>query len=309
MEGHGGKYGAEVESKINYTFVGLFVVLLTAGLILSAYWLGKHGGQEEYVPYLVYMTESVAGLSTDASVKYKGVNVGTVKQLGINPQNSEEVVLHLQIVHGTPIKTDTIAQLKSFGITGLAFIELSGGSNDAPLLESSGDTIPVIPSIPSTFTQMYGSLEQLVQQSTRAMVKFDRILNEDNLANITGILAETKLLVSDVRTQLKGVQHLIDHGVVMEQQATRAFEKVAEASASIQTAAQGLEASYTDLGLNLRQDVQQSLELFNQLLYDLDLLVGDLQRATQAIQASPSDLLFKRSQPKPGPGERGYEEK
>jgi phospholipid/cholesterol/gamma-HCH transport system substrate-binding protein len=39
-----------MESKINYTIVGLFVVLLTAGLITFAYWLGKHGGKQEYTP-------------------------------------------------------------------------------------------------------------------------------------------------------------------------------------------------------------------------------------------------------------------
>ena len=297
-----------MESKINYTLVGIFVVLLSAGLITFAYWLGKHGGKQEYDPYIVYMSESVAGLSTDASVKYKGVNVGTVEQLGINPHNSEEVELRLQIVHSIPIKTDTTAQLKSFGITGLAFIELSGGSKDAPLLKASGTEIPIIPATPSTFTKMSTSLEQLITQSTLAMAKFDRILSEKNLNNITVILAETKLLVKDIRGQLKGLQDVVDNGVVMEKQVTRAFKKVADASQSIQTMADSLEHNYADLGHNMRQDVQQSLELFNQLLYDLDILAGDLQHATQAIQASPSDLLFKRSQPKSGPGEKEYHE-
>lgn len=293
-----------MESKINYTLVGLFVVFLTAGLITFAYWLGKHGGKQEYDTYLVYMSESVAGLSTDASVKYKGVNVGTVVQLGISPHNSEEVELRLQIVRSTPIKTDTTAQLKSFGITGLAFIELSGGSKDAPLLKTSSTGVPIIPATPSTFTQMYASLEQLVKQSTLAMAKFDRILSEKNLENIATIIAETTLLVKDIRGQLQGLQDVVDNGVVMEKQITKAFAKVADASQSIQTMADSLEHNYADLGHNMRQDVQQSLELLNQLLYNLDILAGDLKHTTQAIQASPSDLLFKRSQPKPGPGEK-----
>ncbi len=300
-----------MESKINYTLVGLFVVLLTAGLITFAYWLGKHGGRQEYDSYLVYMSESVAGLSTDASVKYRGVNVGTVEQLGINPHNSEEVELRLKIEHGTPIKTDTTAKLESFGITGLAFIELSGGSNDAPLLKKSGDSIPIIPAIPSTFTQIYASLEQLIQQSTVALVKFDRILSKENLENITAILGETKLLVKDIRGQMEGLQNFVENGVVMEKHVSRAFDrvanasdKVADASGSVKTMADSLEHNYADVGLNMQQNVRQSLELFNQLLYDLDMLTGDLQHATQAIQASPSDLLFKRSHPKLGPGEK-----
>lgn len=298
-----------MESKINYTIVGLFVVLLTAGLITFAYWLGKHGGRQEYNYYLVYMPESVAGLSTDASVKYRGVNVGKVEQLGINPENIKEVEILLKIENSTPIKTDTTATLKSFGITGLAFIELSGGSNDTPLLKKTGDSLPIIPATPSTFTQMYTSLEELIQQSHFVLVKFNRILSEANLENITAILGETKMLVSDIRRQVDGLQNFVENGVVMEKQVSSAFKKVANASDSVKKMADSLEQNYADVGQNMQQDVRQSLELLNQLLYELNILAGDLKNATQAIQASPSDLLLKRSQPKLGPGEKEYNEK
>ena len=109
---------------------------------------------------------------------------------------------------------------------------------------------------------------------------------------------------------------LLTNGVIMEKQVSMAFAKVANASDrvanasdSVKTMADSLEQNYADVGQNIQQDVRQSLELFNQLLYDLDILAGDLQHATQAIQASPGDLLFKRSHPKPGPGEKEYNEK
>ena len=298
-----------MESKINYTLVGLFVVLLTAGLITFVYWLGKHGGRQEYDYYLVYMPESVAGLSTDASVKYRGVNVGTVEQLGINSKNIKEVEIRLKIENSTPIKIYTTATLKSFGITGLAFIELSGSSNDAPLLKKTGDSLPIIPATPSTFTKMYTSLEELIQQSNFLLVKFDRRLSEENLENITAILGETKMLVRELRSQVDGLQNFVENGVVMETQVSKAFKKVGNASDSVKKMADSLEQNYADVGQNMQQYVRQSLELLNQLLYDLDILAGDLQHATQAIQASPSDLLLKRSQPKLGPGEKEYNEK
>ncbi|HHH14026.1 MAG TPA: MCE family protein, partial [Thiolapillus brandeum] len=122
-------------SNANYAIVGLFVLLFTAGVLGFAYWLAKHGGQQEYDYYQVFMTESVAGLSTDASVKYRGVEVGTVSEMDLNPDNPEEVRLVLKIRRGTPVKTDTRATLKFYGITGLAFIELQGTSRDAPRLE------------------------------------------------------------------------------------------------------------------------------------------------------------------------------
>ena len=298
-----------MESRINYTLVGLFVVLLLAGLIAFALWLGKYGGKQEYDYYHVYMSESVFGLSADASVKYRGVEVGTVEHIGLNPKNSEEVELLLKVKHEIPIKVDTTAMLKSFGITGLAFIELTGSSKDAPLLIKTGDKIPVIPASPSTFAQIDESLKHLAAKSALALDKFDRLLSEKNLQNLKDILSETKMLAKGVRGQLQGFQYLVDNGVAMEKRIAVAFEKVEAASVSVKKMADSLEKNYADVGRNMSQDVRQSLESFNQLLYELNILAGDMQRTIRAIEASPSDLLFKHTRPRPGPGEEGYNEK
>ena len=298
-----------MESRINYTLVGLFVVLLLAGLMAFVFWLGKYGGKQEYDYYHVYMSESVSGLSSDASVKYRGVDVGTVEHIGLNPKNLEEVELLLKIRHEIPIKVDTTATLKSFGITGLAFIELTGSSKDAPLLIKKGDKIPVIPASPSTFAQIDESLRHLAAKSALALDKFDRLLSEENLQNLKEILFETKMIAKDIRGQLHGFRRLVNNGVAMEKRVIAAFEKVEVASVGVKKMADNLEENYTDVGRNMSRDVRQSLESFNQLLYELNILAGDMQRTIRAIETSPSDLLFKHTRPRPGPGEEGYNEK
>jgi phospholipid/cholesterol/gamma-HCH transport system substrate-binding protein len=296
-----------MESKINYTLVGLFVVLLLAGLISFAYWLGKYGGQQEYNYYHVYMSESVAGLSNDSSVKYRGVNVGSVVHIGLNPKNSEQVELLLKIELNTPIKTDTTATLKSFGLTGLTYVELEGiGGPDTPLLTSSADQIPSIPARPSTFARIDESMGILTTKVALALDKFSQLLSEQNLDNISSTLSEIKILAKDMREQKESFQSLVDNGVIMEKRVTEAFKKIEIASVSVTKMADSLEKNSTAISRNMSQDIQQSMESFNQLLSELDILARYLQRTTQSFEASPSDLLFKRSQPKPGPGEEGY---
>ncbi len=296
-----------MESKINYTLVGLFVVLLLAGLISFAYWLGKYGGQQEYNYYHVYMSESVAGLSNDSSVKYRGVDVGTVVHIGLNPKNSEQVELLLKIELNTPIKTDTTATLKSFGLTGLTYVELEGvGGPDTPLLTSSADQIPSIPARPSTFARIDESMGILTTKIALALDKFSQLLSEQNLDNVSSTLSEIKILAKDMREQKESFQSLVDNGVIMEKRVTEAFKKIEIASVSVTKMADSLEKNSTTISRNMSQDLQQSMESFNQLLSELDILARYLQRTTQSFEASPSDLLFKRSQPKPGPGEEGY---
>ena len=298
-----------MESRVNYTIVGLFVISLMLGLLGFAYWLGKYGGKQDYDPFYVYISESVAGLSTDSSVKYKGVDVGTVEHIGINSNNSEEVELLLKIKHGTPIKVDTKAKLKSFGLTGLVFIELTGGGKNAQLLQMKDGKIPIIPASPSTFAQLDDSVKQLVKKLAHALDKFDLLLSESNLASVTSILSETSLLVKELNGQTQQFQKLVDEGIVMESRIISAFEKVESASASVAKMSESLEKSYTDVGQDLKKDMRHSFGLLNQLLYDLDIVTVDLQKMIQDIEASPSDLLFKQSQSKLGPGEELDNEK
>jgi len=299
-----------MESKINYTLVGIFVVLLITGLIGFAYWLGKHGGQQDYKYYHVYMTESVAGLSNDSSVKYRGVNIGTVEHIGLNPNNTEQVELRLRIESNIPIKIDTTATLKSFGLTGLTYVELEGTDNSGTaLLTASAGQIPSIPARPSTLTRIDESMSILSSKVAQALDKFNLLLSEQNLNNVAATLSEIRILSKDMRDQKESFKKLVDNGLVMEKQVTEAFKKVKTASISVNKMAISLEKNSTDVSHNMSLDIQQSLESFNQLLSELDILARYLQKTTQGLNASPSDLIFKTTQARPGPGEDGYDER
>lgn len=297
-----------MESRINYTIVGIFVVLLLAGLIIFVYWLGKYGYKQEYDYYYVYMVESVAGLSPEAAVKYRGVDVGIVEKMRINPQNSEEVELLLKLRQGTQVKVDTRATLKSFGLTGLAFVELSGGNKDSPLLKSNA-TIPVIPAAPSNFARFDQSLTALTEKLSRALDKIDRLLSEQNLQNVDEIIVEMKDVTKEAANKLEGFEKFIDNSLAMEKEIVQAFARVESAALSVEKMAGRLEQDYGDPDRNLVNLVYQNLESFYQLLYELESLVGDLQRTTRSIEDSPGDLIFKRSRLRPGPGEKGYDQK
>ena len=297
-----------MESKINYTLVGLFVILLLAGLVIFVVWLERLNTENEYDYYHVYMNESVAGLNPDASVKYKGVNIGTVAKIGINSDNPQQVELLLKIKHGIKITQSTRATLKSFGITGLTFIELSGSSKTSLPLEQNDNKIPVIPSTPSIFSQLDVAFNSFTEKSYLALDKFNRLLNDDNLKKIADILVEARLLIKETRKEVAGFHQLIENGVVMEKNAANAFKTIKTASISVHELSLTLKKNYANVGNNMEQDVHQSLELFNKLMYDMDILVDELQRTVQSFENSPSDLLFKKSQSKPGPGEAIYVE-
>src|SRR5512137_1560401 len=135
-----------METRVNRAVVGAFVLVLGAAGIAAVLWLGSGRlTQKEYGTYLAYFTESVSGLNLHAPVKSRGVAVGSVREISLDPTNPERVRLLLEVEKGTPVKEDTVAILGVQGLTGIAYIELSGGTRDSPMLrEAPGDGAPVI---------------------------------------------------------------------------------------------------------------------------------------------------------------------
>lgn len=325
-----------MESKVNYTVVGIFVVLLLTSLFGFIYWLGKHDGNQQYDYYHVYMTESVSGLSNDAAVKFMGVDVGLVSNIDINPQNSEQVTLLLQIRQGIPVKVDTKASLRFYGVTGLAFIELTGGGKNSALLTASKEgELPVIQESASTFSNIESTLNNLAQNSAEVLEKIDRLLSDTNIEQVSAILVKTKSILDSFQQQQPHIAKLIDTGIVAEKSIDTAFNKMAIAadsvvaltqslsqngvvverklsqsmdnislaSISVRETSESFKRNYADAGAGLTDEVGQSLQSFQQLLYQMDSLLVELQNAVKSIETSPSDLLLKRSQTKLGPGE------
>src|SRR5476651_2573438 len=100
-----------METNVNYTIIGLFVITIISFIILAIIWLSAGLSTENYSIYKVYMQESVSGLSPDSVVEYNGVNVGGVKSIELNRRNPQLVELLLKIKTNTPITRGTKAKL------------------------------------------------------------------------------------------------------------------------------------------------------------------------------------------------------
>lgn len=320
-----------MESKVNYTLVGIFVVALLAAMVGAVLWLSSQGQEQSYHPYRVQMTESVSGLSLDSAVKYLGVDVGTVNQIRLDPDNAQQVEILIHVRQSVPVTEHTVATLKFFGITGLAFIELSGSPQEAEPLVSKNDKPAVIQAGSSTFARVEESLNTLAIKSTVILDRLDNLLNSSNIDGFSTLLAQSNTLVAGLREDQQKLSVLLEQGIVTGQSMQQAFDKLAlvtehvdsiasdfsqksdlvgqelddvlqaitDASNSVGQAAQ----DYSALGNKTSESVEQSLHDFRQSLTQLERVMVNMKNTLQAIEDSPSDLLFKGREPKFGPGE------
>ncbi|MFZ6642421.1 MlaD family protein [Undibacterium sp. TC4M20W] len=308
-----------METKVNYTAVGAFVLALGALLIAAVLWLSVGlGKRQQTVLYQSIVSESVAGLNLDAPVKYQGVNVGKVRNINLDPGNPQQVQLVFSIIAGTPIKTDTLAVLKTQGLTGIAYVELSGGSPTAPLLQArEGQTYPQIPTKPSLSARLENVLSAVLTNLDRTAANVNAVLNDENRAAFGKILHDTSAVMDALASQKNAMRMAISNAAVTTANTAQASAKIdglfqrvgksADAIASMADkagqASDSTRKAADELGGGVRQLSSDTLPDLQRLMAELTTLSASMTRLIEQTEHNPSSLIRGRQAPPAGPGE------
>lgn len=308
-----------MDDKVNYALVGAFVLALGAALVAGVLWLSAGlGGGQAMDPYLAYIEESVAGLNVDAPVKYLGVDVGKVERIEIDPANSQQVRLRFLIKRGTPIKTNSLAVLKTQGLTGIAYVELSGGSAGAPPLHATADGLPpTIPFKPSLSARLENVLGNVLANVDRVSNNLNAVFDTDNRTALKAALADIARVANGLAAQEAALSAGIRDAARTARLAARAGEKleptldrIAAGADAVGRMAAVAEVAGTRAALaadaaasGVRQLDSETLPELSRLMAEVQALSASLRRLSEQTHGSPSSLIVGRPAPRPGPGE------
>ena len=306
---------------MSYSIVGAFVLVLGAVLIAGVLWLASGGAwQKKYELYLAIEDESVAGLNLNAPVKYNGVDVGKVRKIELDTVNPNRVNLLFAIEQGTPVKEDTIAVLKTQGLTGIAYVELSGGAaTSPPLIASAGNVYPLIRTKPSLGARLENVLTNVLTKLDSTSNNINAILSVENQTAFKSALAD----IATVARTIAARKDTIDAGIT---QAGRTLENSAQVTAQmgavvdrIGRSADAVEKMGTEVaktsvsagravdavGADVKRFSVETLPELERLLGELSTLSSSLRRLSEQTERDPSGLIFGRKPVPAGPGETG----
>jgi phospholipid/cholesterol/gamma-HCH transport system substrate-binding protein len=290
----------------NFAAVGAFVLGLGAVAIVVGVWLAAGGVPlNRQARYVARFEESVSGLSRGAPVKYRGVPVGSVRDISLDPAAPEHVRVVLEVARGTPVSQDTVAVLTYQGLTGIASVELSGGSRSSPpLSRAPGEPYPVVRTAPSTMRRLETTVTALLGDLGETASDVQRLV-----ASLAGRSADIDAAIADAATSLRhgteasarlsGVAARIGRGA-------EAVERMADEMTRVGSAARAAVDDAADAAQDASRAVQQ---LNGGSLVALDRLVAELTEAATALGRVSRELernrgaLLGGQTPPPGPGE------
>jgi phospholipid/cholesterol/gamma-HCH transport system substrate-binding protein len=306
-----------MENRAHALAAGLFTLLLGAALAAVALWFSKD--DLKLIPYTMTTTNSVTGLKAEAPVRYRGVDVGKVDEIAIEPANKGRVRIRIGVREGTPITKGTYAQLGFQGITGLAYVLLGDDGKSQEPLQSSPGEVAVIRMKPSLMDSGEGLFNAFVEIAD----KVNRVLDDENQGHLRrtlagleeatqrasavtkklepslnampGLIAETKNLATDARASVRKADQLIGSVNGLALKLDQRVDQVTEAVVSV-----------GEVGVTARGVGEETMPRMHSLIDDLSKETRTVGRVITTLGDNPQSIVFGTPPGRPGPGEPGF---
>jgi len=303
-----------METKANYVLIGAFTLLVAAAMLLFGLWAAKYSTDRNWQAYHVVFNEPVTGLTEGGAVQYNGISVGTVDSLSLAPQDPRRVVARIRVLADVPVKVDTRAKLSMTGLAGATFIQLTGGSPDAPRLTArDGDAVPVILTEAS-------ALQNIADTANRLVARLDTVLSEENVARISATLEHIEGMTGAVAGQREDLASLVTNARVASERLVEAVEtsnramsgidrelvqklpgmveRLESTLARIDSAADSADAILGENRSAINSFANDGLAQLGPTLGELRSLVRDLRRISDRFDSNPARYLLGRDAPK-----------
>lgn len=311
-----------METKAPYVMVGAFLVAMALGLGGFVAWMV---GYRADAPdrYHIFFNGDVTGLAAGSPVQMRGIPVGRVAAIDIDPADIERIRVTIDLNPGTPVKTDTRARLDRAGFTGGVFVQLFGMTADTAMLTAGpGQPVPVILSEASALAQLVEGAPDMVANANALMQRAQRMFSEKNLRSIEGLLTnadrtlesfsrtaadmnrEMDRMSGDIRqlvANLSSITTNFDSNIdLVRGEALTTLGTVREAAARFETMAAAVEAVTVDSRPGMKTFTENGLYEMTLLMNETRALVSTLNRIADQFERDPARFLF-------GDAQRGYQ--
>ena len=313
-----------MENRAHALAAGLFTLLLGVALVGVAFWFSKD--DVRLVPYIVSTNTSVAGLKVEAPVRYRGVEVGKVESIRIDPGSKGHIHIRLGVSEGTPITRSTFARLGYQGVTGLAYVALDdSGSSIEPLfssaqniaeirlqrsiVDSGEDLITALGEIAERVNALLGednqqavkrSLAGLEKASVRVATIAEKL--EPGIAGVPALVGDARAALGDARAALGDARGAVNKAGQLMTSLDGLALKIDERVETLNRVARSVE----DVGAAARSVHEETLPRVNALVEELRRETQAVDRLINTLGDQPQSIVFGAPPGRPGPGEPGF---
>jgi phospholipid/cholesterol/gamma-HCH transport system substrate-binding protein len=302
-----------MERNANYALVGVTSTLLVIGMVIFSVWLAAFKFNQDYDYYDVVFAGPVRGLSQGGEVHFNGIKVGEVTEISLDTVDPTQVIARAKVTSDVPIRVDSFATLEPQGITGVNYVQITAGTPTKRLLKrvAPKGTVPRIRSERGMLSDLLAGGGNVMARAVEALDRVNRILSEDNIKRISGLLEDVEAVTADLRER----KSIIADAQRALRSADHAAQQISELAASSNALVKGDGGQIVARLGNAATDIEAAARDLRTMMGRMEGPAGDfattgLQQITSAgaslqqaadsfdrilaeIQQSPQGLLTK----------------
>ncbi|HZW11731.1 MAG TPA: MlaD family protein [Noviherbaspirillum sp.] len=308
-----------MENKAHALVAGLFTILMLAAAILIGMWLNRD--RVEWVPYQIATKLSVPGLNPQASVRYRGLDVGKVDEITFDPLEVGQILIHLSIRPDTPITQSTFATLGYQGVTGIAYVQLDDDGSRPIRVPSGPEKVARIEMRPSLFDQIQTRGLAILQQTEDVAKRINDLLQPDNQKKMLAAFDNISKAATSLETVPRRLQPTLDQLPALTTQTQQTLNSLNGLAIDARTLTKDLNRMTTSLQApggaiaNMSDAAAQVRSAADRLEYETLPVINDARTSIRAFNRTleswrerPQSILFGGPGMRPGPGEPGFTE-
>ncbi|MBN8449436.1 MAG: MCE family protein [Candidatus Accumulibacter sp.] len=302
-----------MENRAHALAAGLFTLLLGVSVALAIWWFG--GNHDATTEYTVVTRNNVTGLSLQGQVRYRGIRVGKVQSIGLDPKDGQNILIRISVDSTVPVTRATTAKLGYQGVTGIAHILLEDKGEDPTPLRGDDGEPPRIGMQSSLIEELSEVGGATLRQARDFLASANQVLDGENRQKLARILTNLEATTGNSNELALQLRQLLapENLRLLQATLTHAERAAGEATPLLVDARRlvvRLQAVSDKLDLLIGDPSPAGIGALaprlNELGADLSASSRQLNRVLQMLEESPQSLFFGPRQQAPGPGEAGF---
>ncbi|MEE4637301.1 MAG: MlaD family protein [Wenzhouxiangella sp.] len=268
-----------METQANHVLIGTVTLLGALLAVALGLWSASYRTDAAWQEFEIHFSQAVTGLAVGSVVQYNGINMGNVRDLYLDPDDPSRVIALVQVESSAPVREDTTARLTVNGLTGVSFIQLRGGSPEAPPLTSESGQVPVIVAEESPLQRLLDQSEDIASTASEVMLRLLDFLSEDNAARVADTLDNIDAFTVAMAEEKDRVGEIVRNVQEGSALANDMLEEFGQALTEMRALMANLDGQIDTLMPPLAADLQLSLERFASAAERVDRLLAENEQA------------------------------
>lgn len=299
-----------METRAHHVLIGIFVLMMLAGLVSMIVWVAKVDIDREYDFYSLYFEGPVTGLSRAGDVRFNGIYVGTVQKIELDEKDPSRVKVVVRVFRGTPVTKRSIATLEVLGLTGVAFVQIR---SDAPEREEEegappipeGEDYPIIPSKVGGIQELVTSAPELLNRGILLLSRLSEMVRDENIVKVDKILGNIEAITGGVANESADLGEAIRHlnsalariDTMVDEDVRPLVKDIRVAAATFKSLSENLDGTIADNRGAITSFTATALPEFAQFASDARRVAASLARIAERIEEDPGGFLFSEKTP------------